>query len=82
MNPVYLWDLLTYYKLKHEGLRQEPLSLEVPGTELGMYSDRNFCAVAVRAWNKLPKKIQTAKTVECFKMELKADLFELKLLIQ
>ena len=30
MGPIYLRDLLIYYKPKREGLRHDPLSLEVP----------------------------------------------------
>ena len=29
MGPVYLRDLLIYYKHKREGLQHDPLSLEV-----------------------------------------------------
>ena len=75
MGPVYLRNLLIYYKPKREGLRHNPLSLEVPGTELVMYGDRTFCVVAAKAWNQLPKKIQTAKTVDRFIADLKTHLF-------
>ena len=49
MGPVYLRDLLIYYKPKCEGLRHDPLSLEVPGTELVTYGDRTFRVVAAKA---------------------------------
>ena len=75
MGPVYLRDLLIYYK--REGLRHDPLSLEVSGTELMTYGDRTFHVVAAKAWNQLPKKISTTETVDHFKAELKTHLFEL-----
>ena len=77
MGPVYLRDLLIYYKPKREGLRHDPLSLEVPGTELVTYGDRTFRVVAAKAWNQLPKNIRTAKTVDRFKADLKTHLFVL-----
>ena len=77
MGPVYLRDLLIFYKPKREGLRHDPLSLEVPGTELVTYGDRTFRVVAAKAWNQLPKKIRTAKTVDRFKADLKTHLFKL-----
>ena len=77
MGPVYLRDLLIYYKPKRDGLRHDPLSLEVPGTELMTYGDRTFRVVAAKAWNQLPKKIQTAETVDRFKADLKTHLFKL-----
>ena len=76
-GPVYLRDLLIFYKPKREGLRHDPLSLEVPGTELVTYGDRTFRVVAAKAWNQLPKKIRTAKTVDRFKADLKTHLFKL-----
>ena len=75
MGPAYLRDLLIYYRPKREGLRHDPLSLEVPGTELVTYGDRTFRVVAAKAWNQLPKNIQTAKTVDRFKADLKTHLF-------
>ena len=77
MGPVYLRDLLIFYKPKREGLRYDPLSLEVPGTELVTYGDRTFRVVAAKAWNQLPKKIRTAETVDRFKAHLKTHLFKL-----
>ena len=77
MGPVYLRDVLIYYKPKCKGLRHDPLSLEVPGTELVMYGDRTFHIVAAKAWNQLPKKIRTAETVDRFKTDLKTHLFKL-----
>ena len=77
MGPVYLRDLLIYYKPKREGLRHDPLSLEVPATELVTYGDRTFHVIAAKAWNQLPTKIRTAETVDCFKADLKTHLFEL-----
>ena len=71
MGPVYLRDLLVYYKPKREGLRHDPMSLEVPGTELVTYGDRTFRVVAVKAWNQLPKNIRTAKTVVALKLTSK-----------
>ena len=82
MGPVYLRDIVTYYKPNREALQDDPLSLEVPGTELVTYGDRTFHIVAARAWNQLPKKIRTAKTVDHFKADLKTQLFELQWLIQ
>ena len=76
MGPVYLRDLLIYYKPKREGLRHDPLSLEVPGTELVTYGDRTF-VVAAKAWNQLPKNIRTANPVDRFKADLKTHLFVL-----
>ena len=76
MGPVYLRDLLIYYKPKREGLPHDPLSLEVPGTELVTYGDRTFRVVAAKAWNQL-KKIQTAESVDRFKADLKTHLFKL-----
>ena len=77
MGPVYLRDLLIFYKPKREGLRHDPLSLEVPGTELVTYGDRTFRVIAAKAWNQLPKKIRTAETVDRFKADLKTHLFKL-----
>ena len=77
MGPIYLRDLLIYYKPKREGLRHDPLSLEVPGTELVTYGDRTFRIVAAKAWNQLSKNIRTAKTVDRFKADLKTHLFVL-----
>ena len=77
MGPVYLRDLLIYYKPKREGLQHDPLSLEVPGTELVKYGDRTFRIVAAKAWNLLPKKIRTAETVDRFKADLKTHFFKL-----
>ena len=77
MGPVYLRDLLIYYKPKREGLLHDPLSLEVLGTDLVTYGDRTFCVVAAKAWNQLPKKIRTTKTVDRFKADLKTHLFKL-----
>ena len=77
MGPVYLRDLLIFYKPKREGLRHDPLSLEVPGTELVTYGDRTFRVVVAKAWNQLPKKIRTAETVDRFKTDLKTHLFKL-----
>ena len=59
-------------------LRHDPLSLEVPGTELMTYGDRTFLVViAVKAWNQLLKKIPTVETADRFKADLKTHLFEL-----
>ena len=74
MGPVYMKDLLTYYKPKLEGLRHDPtwpmpLSLEVPGSELVTYGDRTFRVIAAKAWNQFPKKIQTAKTIQDFELQ-------------
>ena len=77
MGPVYLRDLLIFYKPKREGLRHDPLSLEVPGTELVTYGDRTFHVVAAKAWNQLPKKIRTAEIIDRFKADLKTHLFKL-----
>ena len=76
MGPVYLGDLLIYYKPKREGLRHDPLSLEIPGTELVTYGDSTFRVAAAKAWNQLPKKIRTAETVDHFKADLKTHLFK------
>jgi len=77
IGPAYLRELLIYYKPKRDGLRYDPLSLEVPGTELVTYGDRTFRAVAAKAWNNLPKKIRAAKTIAHFKADLKTHLFKL-----
>ena len=77
MGPVYLRDLWIYYRPKREGLRHDPLSLEVSGTELVTYGDRTFRVVAAKAWTQLPKNIGTAKTVDRFKADLKTHLFKL-----
>ena len=77
MGPVYLRNLLLYYKPKREGLQHDPLSLEVPGTELMTHGDRTFHVIAAKACNQLPKNIQTAKTVDCCNADLKTHLFEL-----
>ena len=66
MGPVYLRDLLIYYKPKRL------LSLEVCGTELVTYGDRTFHVVAAKAWNQLTKNIRTAKTVDRFKPDIGA----------
>ena len=39
------------------------------------YGDRTLHAIAAEAWNQLPKKIWTAKTVDHFKADLKTHLF-------
>ena len=75
MGPVYLKDLLTYYKPKRDGVRHDLLSLEAPGTKLMTYGNCTFCAVAAIDWNKLLKKICTAKTVDGFKTALKPIFF-------
>ena len=77
LGPIYLRHLLTYYKPKCEGLRHDPLSLEVPGTKLVTYGDRACRVVAAKAWNQLPNNIRAAKTVDRFKADLKTYLFKL-----
>ena len=77
MGPIYLRELLAYHKPKRDGLRHDPLSLEVPRTVRVTYGDRTFRAVAAKAWNKLPRKIRAAETVDHFKAELKTYLFNL-----
>ena len=77
MGPMYLRELLAYHKPKRDGLRHDPLSLEVPGTVCVTYGDRTFRAVAAKACNKLPRKIRAAETVDHFKAELKTYLFNL-----
>ena len=47
-------------------------------TALVTYGDGTFSVVAVKVWNKLPIKIRAAKTVDHFKADLKAHLFELE----
>ena len=56
MGPVYLRDLLIYYKPKREGLWHDPLSLEVPGTELVTYGDRTFRVVAAKSMESTSKE--------------------------
>jgi len=75
MGPVYLKDLLTYYRPLKDGLRYDALSLAAPDTTYVTYGDRSFRAAAVKEWNKLPSDTRSAKTIESFKTKLKTHLF-------
>ena len=53
----------------------------VPGTVHLICGDCTLHAVAMKAWNKLPRKIWPAETVDHYKAEHKTHLFELMSLV-
>ena len=77
LGPCYLKDLLTYHKPKREGLRYDPMSLQVPRSNLKTYGERSFRKVAAVEWNRLPLNIRMAKSLQSFKTALKTHLFKL-----
>ena len=76
-GPVYLRDLLEYYRPPAR-LRSadDPLILDIPHTKLRTYGDRAFSVIAAILWNKLPLDIRGAKTMTIFKSKLKTKLFK------
>jgi hypothetical protein len=75
LGPVYLKDLLTYHKPRREGLRYDPISLEVPRTHLITYGGRSFRTAAAVEWNCLPSDVRLAKSLQSFKTALKTYFF-------
>ena len=78
-GPVYLKDLLTFYR-PSRNLRSasDPLTLDPPKTRLVTYGDRSFSFFAVQEWNKLPLDIRTAVSTSSFKARLKTHMFQKK----
>ena len=76
-GPVYLRDLLSYYR-PPASLRSadDPLALAIPRTRLRTYGDRAFSVAAAVLWNKLPLDIRAAKTIDLFKSKLKTYIFK------
>ena len=78
LGPIYLKDLLIFHKPRREGIRYDPISLEVPRTRLITYGGRSFRNVAAIEWNGLPSCIRLAKSLQSFKTALKTYLFNQK----
>tara|TARA_B110000881_G_scaffold40031_1_gene32496 strand:+ start:158 stop:3112 length:2955 start_codon:yes stop_codon:yes gene_type:complete len=75
-SPLYLQDLLTYYKPGRPGLRssQDFTRLAIPSTKKS-FGDSSFSVLGPTLWNNLPSTIRDAPNVQCFKKLLKTHLF-------
>jgi hypothetical protein len=75
-SPIYLQDLLKYYKPGRQGLRscQDKTRLEIPTTKKS-FGDSAFYVLGPKLWNHLPCTIREARSVQCFKKLLKTHLF-------
>jgi hypothetical protein len=78
-GPVYLKDLLSFYK-PPLNLRSSDNSftLNIPRTNLVTYGDRAFSVIAAVEWNKLPLHITSSGSVKLFKSQLKTHMFKFR----
>lgn len=76
-GPVYLRDLFTIYR-PPLNLRSadDPLTLDIPKTNLATYGDKAFSVKAAVEWNKLPLDTRSSQSVNSFKTKLKTKLFK------
>ena len=76
LAPVYLAELITRYKPPINTRYSQQDNLVVPDSNLVTYGDRHFEFAAPLLWNPLPLAIKRADSLESFKSQLKAYLFE------
>ena len=63
--------------LNKSHLSNNTLLLECPKMKtLVTYGDRAYSIAAPKLWNQLPLDIKLAKSVDCFKSQLKTHLFK------
>ena len=74
--PKYLSDLLVSRQITRTLRSSDKALLEEPTFRLQTFGSRTFSRCAPRMWNKLPESIKSAKTVQQFKVQLKAHLFQ------
>ena len=77
-GPVYLKDILRYYKPTRNLRSASSGALCVPKTHYVETSKRAFYARAPTEWNNLPKHIRDSDSVTSFKSRLKTYLFKQK----
>ena len=76
-GPKYFQNLIIRTKANRHNLRfsTDPHLLVIPRTKYKTFVDRSFSVAGPTLWNKLPKKIRSAKTLLSFKKDLKTHLF-------
>ena len=76
-GPQYLQNLIIRTKTNRHNRRSstDPHLLVIPRTKYKTFADRSFSVAGPTLWNKLPKKIRSAKTLLSFKKDLKTHLF-------
>ena len=75
--PVYLKEIVEYYKPKRQLCSENKLLLDVPPTRLKTFGDRAFSVFAPRLWNALPLHVKISSDVNIFKSTLKTHFFNL-----
>ena len=76
LAPSYLSSLLKPYKPTRLLRSSDQDLLEEPHFRTETYGKRSFSASAPRLWNKLPKEVKSAKSLDVFKSKLKTHLFK------
>lgn len=75
--PEYLQELVTIRKINRTLRSDGSLSLILPRVRTGTYGERQFSFAAPYLWNSLPVRIRQAKSVQCFKKQLKTYFYKL-----
>ena len=75
--PVYLKEIVEYYKAKCQLRSENKLLLDVPPTMLKTFGDKAFSFFAPRLRGALPLHVKISSDVNIFKSTLKTHLSNL-----
>ena len=75
--PVYLSDLVQWYKPTRELRSCNSHSIVSPSFRLAKYGGRSFAYAAPSIWNSLPLSVRSETDLQRFKLRLKTHLFSL-----
>ena len=75
--PVYLSDLVEWYKPTRELRSCNSHTIVSPSFRLAKYGGRSFACAAPSIWNSLPLSVRSETDLQRFKLRLKTHLFSL-----